>query len=68
VNEIFSGINHIPVVLVKFRLFDKHSWFILGMLVTNRRGFRSSIGHPKTCGSNFIHHNFVQFRKQHSRF
>jgi len=32
------------------------------------RGLIGAIAHPKTYESNFIHHNFVQFGKQHSRY
>jgi len=28
---------------------------------------RSPIAQPKTCESNFVHHNFVQFGKQNSQ-
>jgi len=32
------------------------------------RGGRSPIAHAKTHESNFIHYNFVQFGKQHTRY
>jgi len=35
--------------------------------VTNRGGSRGAISPPETYETNFIHHDFVQFGKQHSR-
>jgi len=37
----------------------------VGYLVTNLMTGRSP---PKTCESNFVHHNFLQSGKQHSRY
>ena len=37
-------------------------------LPTRRVGSRGAIAPPKTYESNFIHHDFVQFGKQHSRY
>jgi len=38
------------------------------MFATHKDGFKEGRSPPKTCESNFVHHDFIQFGKQHLRY
>ena len=65
-STVFSVIRHFFIYVGKLKTLCANNYFLASLNQGRIQGARSPP--PKTYESNFSHHDFVQFGKQHSRY